>query len=586
MKEFSVMDKAIPNSIAMNEDLSNKPEERGLFRKFMDCLSEIVDTTNSDYLIKQINHAIEWVRHGIPVWQTATEMETPDQLMQFQKDNIDACLKLASALEGEGIKRRCEEREFQDLTKKQILDIQPDWRYTCVKQEVEVKLAAGGKAILNDIRYCSPKSPAKKGEKKRGRPREKRGPAGSGCYPSLERLGIIEHVTPHLASEVAREVTEAPSIQAAKENLERRNIIMTSDEVRTMAEKFGIDALALRLEWVQSGQIPKGMEFKTAGGSILLIEFDGFKLQLRQMKKGRIAKDKKQHGFFRHWTETKSFLIREIDKEGRQIPGGLSIIDGTLGTADDMFSLLEVYLFDAGINLDKYDYIVFGADGADWIRPRTKALAAKLPVADEKIKMFVDWYHAKQHLWKVAKARKGWKRKDREAWVKKAKVLLYTGNIDGLLAEIDALRIGRNAKKIARCKNYFIKNADRMQYSELKALDLPIGSGAIESAGRQTINLRLKGSGMSWLPVNGEAMVMLRSYLKSGNWDMLASMVINFRARRFDRARPSCHMTISELRDSVVVKVPVHPKSKERDTGIHLSLTSRAALGVVPENPC
>jgi len=586
MKEFSVKNEVRPDAITINEDLNDSPEARGLFRKFMDSLLEVTDASNSGYIIKQITHVIDWIQNAIPVWQIATQMETPDQLMQFQKDNIDACFQLASALEGEGIKRRCEEREFQDLTKKQILDIQPDWRYTSVTDEVKIKLAAGGTATLNDIRYCSPKSAAKKGEKKKGPPKKKRDLAGSGCYPSLESLGIIEHVTPFLASEVALEVTEGPSIEAAQENLARRNIIMTPDEVRTIAERFGNDALALRLEWVESGQMPKGMEFKTAGGRILFIGFDGFMLQLQQKKKGRIAKDKKQHGWYRHWTETKSFVIREIDEEGRQIPGGLSIIDGTLGTADDMFSLLEVYLFDAGIDLDQYDYIVLGADGADWIRPRAKALAAKLPVAEEKIKMFVDWYHAKQHLWKVAKARKGWKRKDREKWVKKVKTLLYTGNIDGVIAEIDKLRVGRNAKTINRCKGYFIKNADRMQYSELKELGLPIGSGVVESAGRQTINLRLKGSGMSWLPINGEGMVMLRSYLKSGNWDMLSSMVMNFRARRFDRYRSTCHKTITEVRKSVVVQVPVHPKSKKRNTGICSRLAARGAVGAVLQNPC
>ena len=324
------------------------------------------------------------------------------------------------------------------------------------------------------------------------------------------------------------------------------------------------------------------MEFRSGAGRILLIEFDGFKIRLRQKKKGRIGKNKKRHGFFLHWTESKSFLIREIDEEGRKIPGGLSIIDGTLGTADDMFSLLEMYLFYAGLDLGQYDYIEFGSDGAEWIPGREKAIAEKLPVPSEIIWMFVDWYHATEHLWEIANARKGWRKKDREAWVKKAKGYLWNGDIDGLVAEINVLCVGRNAKDIAKKKRYFVENADRMQYSTMQGLGLAIGSGAIESAGRQTINLRLKGPGMTWLPENGESMVMMRSYLKSGNWDMYTSMVVNFRARRFERDHPAREGKISDLRDGIVVDVPIHPKSKKRNTNIHNYFMGRTAVVVEP----
>lgn len=514
-------------------------------------------------------HVLEWIQESVPVWEFSITMQTPDQLLNFQQENIISCLKLASVLEGEGIKQRCENYEFQDESTDMMLDIQNNWQSTRFIPGINIKLAAGGMVTLNNIRYCGPKSPSKGEEKKRGKKRTKRGNGGSGCYPSLERLGIIEGVTPLLASGVAREVTEGASIEAAQERLGRKNVTITTEKVRQISENFGIDGLALRLEWVRSGKMPKGMEFKGGEGKILLIELDGFKLRLRQIKKGRIGKDRKRHCFFLHWTESKSFLIREIDFEGRRTPDGPSIIDGTLGTPDDMFTLLEVYLLEGGLDVGKYDFIVFGSDGADWIRDRVKALAAKLPFPDEKTWMFVDWYHAKQHLWEIAKSRKGWKHKDRKAWVNRVEGLLYNGDIDGLVAEIDVLCTGRNAKKIGSLKRYFIENGDRMQYAKMQELDLPIGSGAIESAGRQTINLRLKSSGMTWLPVNGEAMVMMRSYLMSGNWDMYASMVINFRARRFDMNHPLREITIGDIRNGVVVEVPVHPKSKKRNTNLN-----------------
>ena len=546
------------------------------------CFLSSVKSNDIKLIAKQMIHILEWIQKSIPVWESSTKMKTPNHLLKFQKKNTISCLKLASGLEGEGIKQRCENSVFQDELANMIIGIQNNWQATRIVPNVNIKLAAGGEATLNNIRYCCPKSPSNSKVKKRGRPKKNRGTNGSGSFPSIEQLGIIEGVTPFLASEVALEATDGPSMECAKERLARRNITLTTEQIREISENFGIDGLALRLEWVKSGKMPKEMEFKSGEGSILLIEFDGFKIRLRQEKKGRIPKDKKRHGFFLHWTETKSFLIREIDKKGRKIPGGLSIIDGTLGTADDMFSLLEMYLFSGGLDLGQYDYIVFGSDGAEWIPDREKALAEKLPVPDENIWMFVDWYHATEHLWEIVNARKGWKQKDREAWVKEAKGLLWNGDIDGLVAKIDVLCIGRNARDIDKKKRYFVENVDRMQYAMMQELGLPIGSGAIESAGRQTINLRLKGPGMVWLPVNGEAMVMMRSYLKSGNWDMYTSMVANFRARRFDKDHPAREMTISDIRNGVEVEVPVHPKSKQRKTNIHNYYMRRTAINVKP----
>ena len=72
--------------------------------------------------------------------------------------------------------------------------------------------------------------------------------------------------------------------------------------------------------------------------------------------------------------------------------------------------------------------------------------------------------------------------------------------------------------------DYFIKSQERMAYAKLMALKLPIGSGAIESAVRRVINLRLKGAGLFWCRASAEAILLLRSYYKAGRWQMLKQM--------------------------------------------------------------
>ena len=63
-----------------------------------------------------------------------------------------------------------------------------------------------------------------------------------------------------------------------------------------------------------------------------------------------------------------------------------------------------------------------------------------------------------------------------------------------------------------------------MAYQTLRALKLPIGSGAIESAIRRVVNLRLKGPCIFWYKENAEKILMLRAFYKAGRWNVLKQM--------------------------------------------------------------
>jgi len=53
---------------------------------------------------------------------------------------------------------------------------------------------------------------------------------------------------------------------------------------------------------------------------------------------------------------------------------------------------------------------------------------------------------------------------------------------------------------------------------------LPLGSGAVESAIRRVVNLRLKGPCIFWHRENANKMLMLRSFYKAGRWNILKQM--------------------------------------------------------------
>ena len=57
-------------------------------------------------------------------------------------------------------------------------------------------------------------------------------------------------------------------------------------------------------------------------------------------------------------------------------------------------------------------------------------------------------------------------------------------------------------------------------------LGLPRGSGTVESAIRRVINLRIKGASIYWLPESVDAILLLRSFYKSGRWNCLQRMAM------------------------------------------------------------
>jgi hypothetical protein len=68
--------------------------------------------------------------------------------------------------------------------------------------------------------------------------------------------------------------------------------------------------------------------------------------------------------------------------------------------------------------------------------------------------------------------------------------------------------------------NYLEKHgeAGRLDYAQFRRRKLPVGSGAIESAIRRVINLRMKGNSIFWKEENAEGMLVLRGLVLSRRW--------------------------------------------------------------------
>ena len=152
-------------------------------------------------------------------------------------------------------------------------------------------------------------------------------------------------------------------------------------------------------------------------------------------------------------------------------------------------------------------------------------LLDELGVERSKVSLVLDYFHAVEHITAVADGKRSWSKKKRTRWMNHMKGILINGRIAELLHELGKLARGRSAPKVRREMRYFEENSERMHYDVVAKKKLPTGSGAMESAIRQVVNMRLKGAGMFWLEKNAEALLHLRCYLKAGRWNAMEEAV-------------------------------------------------------------
>lgn len=296
--------------------------------------------------------------------------------------------------------------------------------------------------------------------------------------------------------------------------LVNRGIVLDLKTVRTMAYHY-----AARARLVQ--QIDNTPFEDTVTGRRVVMSSDGGRLRLREPKRGPKTK-KGRKRYTGAWREPKVLIVYVVDAEGKRDARFAPVMEATLQGPDAVFALLRTSLHRLGIT--QADQVRFLADGAPWLGKRVPLLMQALGLAVQQVHELLDFYHAVHHLGQVAALRKDWSAKARAHWRTHQRRLLLQGQVEQVIGAVRDLWRGRHSKAMRTQLDYFIKNQRRMAYAKLMAMQLPIGSGAIESAVRRVINLRLKGAGLFWCRASAEAILLLRSYYKAGRWQMLKQM--------------------------------------------------------------
>ncbi len=302
----------------------------------------------------------------------------------------------------------------------------------------------------------------------------------------------------------------------------RRGLDLDSKEVYRIGRYAGAAALTYRrrlLEQYRAGLLPAGTEW---AGKRLGVFVDGGRTKIRTLtrrQQGR-GKDKTQRRRYRtDWREPKLLIIVELDQRGRMVPGSQPVLDGTFEGPDELMELLAMYLHLFGAA--SAQVVSLGADGAPWVWDRWDWVIQRVGLKAQQVTKTLDWCHAVHHI-SLALEPLVEDQEERRRWFKKLRKWLKQGDWWEVVLELSQW-----AKELPEDHavwtelSYLERHGEEghLDYARYRRRGVPLGSGAIESAIRRVINLRLKGNSISWYEENAEGMLQLRCLVLSKRWD-------------------------------------------------------------------
>ena len=248
---------------------------------------------------------------------------------------------------------------------------------------------------------------------------------------------------------------------------------------------------------------------------ILYVQMDGTGVPV--VKKETVDRQGKTEGQPAHTREVKLgcvFTQTAWDEEGFAIRDPDSTTySGAIETAVDFGKRLYREALKRGWHRSKKKVVI--GDGAEWI---WNLVAEHFPEALQ----IVDLYHARQHLWEVARQLYPQEEAKQKAWMKAhQKRLLDKGKIEKLVNALRSIHT-TNAQVVDKIRieaDYFARNAERMRYPKFRRQHLFVGSGVIEAGCKTVIGSRLKQSGMFWTVRGANAILALRCSHLNGRFE-------------------------------------------------------------------
>jgi len=372
----------------------------------------------------------------------------------------------------------------------------------------------------------------------------------------LAVLGISKGSTPALQSQVGRLTALLSSIELARGELRRQGPTLDEKAVHRMTSQLGAEVLTTRTRDLQrwrDGQLPPGQEM---AGQHVVAQVDGGRIRIRTPIETTKRKGVKHRRKIRiEWREPKLLIVYLSDRKGRMVKGTRPWIDGTLSGPDHLMELLAFHLDRLGAAQAKT--VSFVSDGAPWIWNRLDWVVGRAGLDPKRVERILDCCHAAHHL-SLALQALGLAEDERTATYRRLRQQLRAGRSREVVATLRTMAEGQAADSSVWTEiEYLNKHEAHLRYDWFGYRGRPKGSGAVESAIRRVVNLRLKGNGIYWRSENAEAMVVLRAAALTGRWEETMERTRASMAR--DRRRDwqwKAAVIEAELNSGMAIKPP------------------------------
>ncbi len=385
----------------------------------------------------------------------------------------------------------------------------------------------------------------------------------------MAALGIRKGATPALQSQVGRLTALLPSIELARDELRHQGLTLDEKAVHRMARQLGAEVLTTRtrdLRRYRDGQLPAGQE---RAGQHVVAEVDGGRVRIRtQIETTKRKGVKHRRKLHVEWREPKLLILYLSDRKGRMLRGTRPWIDGTRSGPDHLMELLAFHLHRLGAARAKV--VSFVSDGAPWIWNRLDWVIGRGGVDPKRTEKIRDCCHAVHHI-SLALQALGLAEPERTVTYRALRQQLRAGRSREVVATLRRMAQAQAFDSAVWVEIEFLnKHEAHLRYDWFGYRGRPRGSGAVESAIRRVINLRLKGNGIYGKQENAEAMLVLRAAALTGRWQETMEKVQEAMAR--DRRRDwQCEAPgiVAELNSGLPIKPPApQPQSSRQEEAI------------------
>ena len=352
-----------------------------------------------------------------------------------------------------------------------------------------------------------------------------------GHYPLDEALGLSDSPKQYDVQDVEAWLSSELPFETASEAYER----CTGDRLSASHMHETINRIAEDVEVLDVCPTQEEMEGKIEEFSrgkfrrpVMMLGIDGAHAPTRpEPSPWRGKRGKGQ------WKEVKGFRLYLIDskriehliswhqlQDDKELAGALlRIRDGGL-IAEDKVRLCAI------------------GDGAPWIWARVGEI---FPTAREVL----DFYHCSEYLHELANTQYGRGTRKAQEWVEATFTRLFHNQLSDVIGGMKRMEAtsAEAKKKLSETVRYLSNHKVRLHYRAAKRGGYHIGSGAIESANKFIVHVRLKRSGAWWYPTYANNILKLRCAKYNGTYDRIIEQY-----RKRDKERTIQKARIPNLR--------------------------------------